>query len=195
MPYFDPQPTAGEITSWIFPNGDPAKVPGWPRPNSNRIDPHFRLLFGSPKDAFTASRYLFSYVRDNPGGGGGGGPPITRWGWFDLDLIPGDFLGATLPTDTDGLDLEISFFSVAAMTFRPIPGVEIQAVAQGSGPGSAQMTYQWSLAGPRPWRFNVQMDTYAPDFTKEDHFASWQWFINEFTCYGVTDCYQFLRAP
>lgn len=195
MPYFFPQPTDDEIAAWLFPNAAPHKVPGWPRPQSNRVDARFRLEFTDPVDGWTASRYLFFHFRSNPPEGGGGGPEIGLWGWFDMDTGPFSDLGTILPPDPTNLTLEITITSGDPLTHEPGPGVEVFAASSIPGIGGAEMVYDWGLNGPRPWRFNVQMNTYPATSFDESFSAPWPWFINAFRMFAVNDCYTFPRIP
>jgi len=195
MPYFDPQPTPAELTAWLFPNGQPHKVPRWPRPQTNRVNARFRLPHTAPVDGWTGSRFLFRFQRDNPPVGGGGGPRIDRWGWADVDTHPFADLRADLPPDIDTLNLTFEINSADLLDTQPGPGVFVSFSVNIPGFGGAEGFYEWGLLGPRPWRFNVQFVTYPFNFFFEQLNAPWPWFINNFRLFGVTDCYTFPRIP
>lgn len=194
MPYFDPPPTGAELSAWLFPNGQPHKVPRWPRPNSNRVDSRFRLKFTNPIDDNTASRYLFFHLRDNPPGGPPA-PRIGRWGWFDIEVFLDQVLLIELAPDFDNLILEIRIEPSEPLTHEPDDGIEVFVTSTIPGFGGAEMVYDWGVSGPRPWRYNVQMNSYPFTSFAENAIQPWPWFFNTFRMFGVTDCYTFPRIP
>jgi len=195
MPWFNPTPSVAELDFWKFEkSGQLNLVSHWPKPNTIRIDPKFRLQYSTPAMIPQASRwgifYYPAFQEYDPTD-----PDLNAVGWFDFEVRDINHIGVTTEENFWGFTADVNITSQENLPLFNKPGIRVDIALDHPNFGTLLQHGEWANdPNEINWRHNHNTWFWRGSGRWNTDFIPPQWPGNtHIDIFGVMECYSFPR--